>query len=291
MPTAICDGIRTRYEVLGDGPPLLMLSPGGFNATIENWRTFSIYGRLKLLDHLPRVYSCIAFDKRESGQSGGRVELLTWELYARQAAGLLDHLGIERAHVIGGCIGCSIATTFGREQPERTAGLVLYSPAGGATYRRRQHRRFAEHLAYVGEHGLVGVVELAQSGDASFAQDPGVGPWASVLRTDAAFATEYAQLDPARYRGLVEETARTLFDRDTVPGADPGELGELDVPTLVVPGDDENHPRSAALYLHENLPRSELWDVSPTEQNESNAPTRVLEFLQSKDSPRSSAAI
>lgn len=291
MPTAICDGISTRYEVLGDGPPVLMLSPGGFNATIENWRTFSIYGRLNLVDHLPRAYSCIAFDKRESGQSGGRVELLTWELYARQAAGLLDHLGIERAHVIGGCIGCSIATAFGREQPERTAGLVLYAPAGGATYRRKQHGRFAEHLAYVGEHGLGGVVELAQRGDTSFAQDPRVGPWASVLRTDAGFAADYAQLDPARYRELVKETAVTLFDHDTVPGADPAELGKLDVPALVVPGDDENHARSAALYLAGCLPRAELWDVLPAEQTEETAPPRILEFLQSNDSPRSSAAI
>ena len=29
MPTAICDGIPTRYELLGSGPPLLMFSPGG----------------------------------------------------------------------------------------------------------------------------------------------------------------------------------------------------------------------------------------------------------------------
>ena len=34
MATAIIDGISTRYEVIGDGPPLLMYSPGGFNAVI-----------------------------------------------------------------------------------------------------------------------------------------------------------------------------------------------------------------------------------------------------------------
>lgn len=291
MPIAICDGIRTRYELLGDGPPLLMLSPGGFNATIDNWRSFGIYQRLKLLDRLPHRYRCIAFDRREAGESGGRVESITWRSYVAQANDLLDELGVERAHVIGGCIGCTIAVTFAVAHPRRTESLVLYSPAGGAAYRRKQHQRFAAHLAYVDDHGLAGVAELAQRGDASFAQDPRVGPWASVLRSDREFAASYAALDSAQYHELVDQTARTLFDRDTVPGAEPAELHEVDVPTLVVPGDDENHARSAALYLDEHLPHSELWDVPPAEQTDENAPGRVLEFLQRSDSPRSSAAI
>src|SRR5207249_3695010 len=112
MPTAICDGIETHYEVLGSGSPLLMFSPGGFNGALENWRTFGIYERLRLLDHLPEHYTCIAFDKRESGRSGGRVDSITWNDYAAQGLGLLDVLEIERADLLGGCIGCSIATTL-----------------------------------------------------------------------------------------------------------------------------------------------------------------------------------
>jgi len=131
MPTAVCDGIRTRYEVAGSGPPLLMFSPGGFNATIENWTSFGIYERLDLLDHLTRNYTCITFDKRESGQSGGRVERITWDAYARQGLDLLEQLEIERAHVMGGCIGCSIAAAFAVAHPERVTSMVLYSPAGG----------------------------------------------------------------------------------------------------------------------------------------------------------------
>ena len=44
------DGIATRYDVLGSGPALLMFSPGGFDATIDKWRTQGVYTRLKLLD-------------------------------------------------------------------------------------------------------------------------------------------------------------------------------------------------------------------------------------------------
>ena len=51
-----------------------MFSPGGFDSTLESWRTVGIYRRLDLLDHLSPRYTCITFDRRESGRSGGRVE-------------------------------------------------------------------------------------------------------------------------------------------------------------------------------------------------------------------------
>jgi pimeloyl-ACP methyl ester carboxylesterase len=280
MPSAVCDGIETRYELLGDGPPLLLFSPGGFDATIEHWREFSIYRRLGLLDHLSRSFACIAFDKRESGRSGGRVEVLTWEAYAAQGLALLDHLGIERTHLMGGCIGCSIAATLAVAHPERVEKLVLYSPAGGPRYRMRQHARFAEHAAHVREHGLPSVVELARTGEESFADDPRLGPWVSVLRVDPAFASAYAARDPAGYLAVVERTARGLFDRDTVPGLDPEQLLQLRTPALIAPGDDASHALSAAHYLRECLPQAELWDVPPAEQTAENAPQRVVEFLQ-----------
>jgi len=112
-----------------------------------------------------------------------------------------------------------------------------------------------------------------------------------VIRTDRAFADAYAQFDVDRYRSLVSETSRALFDRDTVPGAEPEQLMQLEIPALVVPGQDANHATSAARYLEECLPRSEYWDVPVDEQTRETAPARVLEFLQSSDSPRSSAAI
>jgi pimeloyl-ACP methyl ester carboxylesterase len=291
MATAVCDGIETRYEVLGDGPPLLLFSPGGFDATVENWTSFGIYARLNLLEALTQSYTCVAFDKRESGRSGGRVERIGWADYARQGVALLDHLAIERASFVGGCIGCSIALAAADAAPERVRGLVLYSPAGGPKYRRTQLARFAEHLSYAGENGLRGVVEIARAGDETFARDPRVGPWASVLRRDDAFAEEYARRDAAEYAALVDELAWSLFDRDTVPGPDPERLFELDVPALVVPGHDASHATSAARYLEECLPRAKYWDAMPDEQTAENAPRRVLEFLQSSDSPRSSAAI
>src|SRR5262249_61744766 len=102
MAAAVIDGITTRYEVMGSGPPLLMYAPGGFNATVETWSTQGVYAKIKLLEHLPKKYTCILFDRRECGQSGGRVERVTWAHYVAQGKGLLDHLRIERAPITGG---------------------------------------------------------------------------------------------------------------------------------------------------------------------------------------------
>ncbi|MCF3962159.1 alpha/beta fold hydrolase [Streptomyces fuscigenes] len=277
--TAEIAGLRTRYRVTGEGPALLMFSPGGFDSTLESWRTVGVYKRLNLLDHLSRSYTCVTFDRRESGQSGGRVERISWAHYVAQGVGLLDHLGIDRAHLMGGCVGCSTVAAFGAAHPDRVRSMVLYSPAGGVRYRMKQHARFQEHLAYARTEGLGAVAALARGSSAGFTADPRVGPWVSVLRTDEAFAERYAGLDPERYATTVAGLVRHLFDRDTVPGPEPEDLLTLDVPALIVPGQDASHAPSAARYLQECLPSPEYWDVPVAEQTEETAPARILRFL------------
>jgi pimeloyl-ACP methyl ester carboxylesterase len=279
VATAVIDGITTRYEILGEGPPLLMFSPGGFDATIEKWSTQGIYARIKLLDHLPARYTCIVFDRRETGQSGGRVERITWGHYAAQGIGLLAHLNIDRAHVMGACMGVCAAAALAVARPEIVGSLVLYFPVGGAKYRMQGRARFAEHLAYVQAHGLEGVVALARSSDKSFGADPRGGPWVSVLRRDQTFVESYVRHDVEAYKLLLTVTARTLFDRDTAPGAEPEELMRLELPALIIPGRDHAHAISAARYLEECLRGAEYWDVPVEGQTEATAPARVLEFL------------
>jgi pimeloyl-ACP methyl ester carboxylesterase len=279
VSTATIDGIVTRYEVTGSGPPLLMYSPGGFDSRLENWSTLGIYQRIGLMAALTREYTCITFDRRESGRSGGRVERLGWDAYVRQGIGLLDHLDIDRAHLMGGCVGCSSVVALAVARPERVHSIVLYSPAGGPRYRMAQHARFADHAAFVRSHGLDGAVDLARSHDLGFTKDPRVGPWATVIRADSTFAAGYSKLDAERYLATVAGIARVMYDRDTVPGAEPEDLMALDVPALIVPGQDASHATSAARYLDECLARSDYWDVPVSGQTADTAPARVLQFL------------
>jgi pimeloyl-ACP methyl ester carboxylesterase len=284
MASAIIEGITTRYEVLGSGPPLLMYAPGGFNAVIETWSTQSVYARIKLLDHLPKHCTCIVFDRRECGQSGGRVERVTWAHYVAQGKGLLDHLGFARAHIMGGCMGCCPVAAFAAAYPQATLSMILYWPVGGARYRISSHQRFAEHLGFVQSHGLGAVVDLIAKEGKPFGADPRGGPWASVIKRDAAFAEAYAKQNVDPYKLLCTGMCRALFDRDTAPGAEPEDLLRLDIPALIVPGRDAAHATSAARYLEECLPRAEYWDVPVDAQTEDKTCARVLEFLQKANS-------
>jgi pimeloyl-ACP methyl ester carboxylesterase len=284
MAFADIDGIATRYEIIGSGPPLLMQAPAGFDATLEKWTTQGVYARIKLLDYLPKHYTCIVFDRRECGQSGGRVERVTWAHYARQARGLLEYLKIERAHLMGGCMGCCAVIAFAVLHPRMVQSMVLFWPVGGAKYRITCHQRFAQHLAFVQQTGLAQVAELASSSGKSFGEDPRGGPWASVLRHDSAFSDNFSRLDADKYRLTVTAMGRALFDRDTSPGAEPEDLMQLNVSTLIVPGRDASHATSAARYLEECIPDSEYWDVPVAAQTEETTAVRILEFLAKADS-------
>ena len=279
MAEVVLDGIRTSYEIVGEGPPLLMFAPGGFDGTIEKWRTAGVYQRTRMLDHLAQHFRCILFDRRECGRSGGRVEAITWQHYVLQGKLLLESLGIERAHLMGGCMGCSPVLAFSVAHPEMVASMVLYWPVGGAKYRIRGRNRFAEHVAFVHQAGLQGVVSHTLKEGKPFSADPKAGPWASVLQRDAAFAAAFVRMEKDGYLKHVEGMAAALFDRDTSPGAEPEDLLKVQIPACIVPGRDEAHATSAARYLEECLPKSEYWDVPPEAQDEYSVPGHLLKFL------------
>ncbi|MGH8301285.1 MAG: alpha/beta hydrolase, partial [Steroidobacteraceae bacterium] len=184
-----------------------------------------------------------------------------------------------RAHLMGGCMGCSPVLAFAATHPQAVISMVLYWPAGGPKYRLSTRQRFAEHLAFAHREGLQAVVELARESGKAFGTDPRVGPWASVIRNAPEFAARYAAQDLAAYELIVIGMERSLFDRDTTPGAEPEDLMRLEIPALIIPGHDRSHATSAARYLEECLPRAEYWDTAVAEQTEARTSARILEFL------------
>lgn len=279
MSFADLDGIATWYETVGSGPPLLMCSPGGFNAKLDNWQSLGRYKDLQMVRHLSEEYTCILFDRREAGRSGGRLERLGWDAYAAQGLALLEHLGVERASAMGGCAGCSVVLALATLRPDKVASMVLFSPAGGVRYRMSQHTRFYAHLAFAAEAGLEAVVTVARDTGGSFSSDPRVGPWGPVLAADSGFARRFVDSDPNSYQTMVTGAARVMFDRDTVPGPEPEDFMGLQIPALVIPGHDDSHATSAARYLEECLPLSQYWDVAVPDQSETRVAERLSVFL------------
>src|SRR5438093_12464668 len=102
MPVTEIDGLEVYYETRGSGAPLLMLAPGGFDSTIDKWLNATAWKEIDALDKLSSEFQIIAYDRRESGRPAGRVDKLSWELYAQQAHSLLDVIKLDSAFVDGG---------------------------------------------------------------------------------------------------------------------------------------------------------------------------------------------
>ena len=130
MPTFERPGCTLHYEVHGEkreGPPLLLLAPGGMRSAIAVW------GRAPWnpLRELADGFQLIALDQRNAGQSRAEVSASDgWHTYAEDHVALLDHLGVERCAVMGGCIGCSYALGLMQAAPDRVSAAVLQNPIG-----------------------------------------------------------------------------------------------------------------------------------------------------------------
>jgi len=279
MPVAMLDGIETYYETHGSGSPILMCAPGGFDASIDKWRVASAWTGIDAIKALAAEHSVIVYDRRECGQSHGRVERLSWASYARQGKALLDHLKMDSAWIMGGCMGCSVALAFGVHYPKVTRALLLHWPVGGYRWKVNSRERFLRHVNFTKQNGLIGVVDRAQSGN-SFWMDPEAGPWASVIARDKEFAERFASQDLERYLGIIATSGRSLFDRDTTTGAEPEEVMGVKAPALIIPGDDSSHATSGAYYLRELLPKADFWNVMPPEQTTQKICDRILEFCR-----------
>ena len=184
------------------------MRPGGFNAVVESWSTLGVYAKTRMIDHLPKQFTCIMFDRRECGQSGGRVEAVTWQHFVAQGKGLLDHLGIKRAHVMGGCMGCPPVAAFAVAHPDMVVSMVLYL-AG----RRRQIPAVAATSVLPSiwilspAHGLDGVVALVKKEGKPFGADPRGGPGPRSSSTTAPSPPPMRRWSPTGTRGSARRCA------------------------------------------------------------------------------------
>lgn len=115
MPIARLPGIDLFYADDGSGPPIVWLQ--GLGADHAAW-TAQIFA-------FQTTYRCIAPDNRGVGQTRDEVGEFTTADCARDVAALLDHLGVERARVVGLSLGGAIAQSLALDFPERVERLVL----------------------------------------------------------------------------------------------------------------------------------------------------------------------
>ena len=111
------------YRVAGEGPPLLLLH--GFTGAATTWAPH--------VAAWAPFFRCIAVDLPGHGESATPSDPACYTMAATVAAlaGVLDRLGVARAHVLGYSLGGRIALGFALARPERVGALVLESAAPG----------------------------------------------------------------------------------------------------------------------------------------------------------------
>lgn len=137
MPTFTRDGVTLHYEEHGSGFPVLLLAPGGLRSTIDAWRR----APWSPIDELAPLYRVIAMDQRNAGggSSGPVTAADGWDTYTADQLAVLDHAGVERAHVLGMCIGGAFIANLLRTAPDRITAAVALQPIGLSGNRGRFH--------------------------------------------------------------------------------------------------------------------------------------------------------
>ena len=121
MPHARINGIDLYYETHGEGPALVLAHGGGGNH-LSWWQQVPALS--------PR-YRCVTFDHRGFGDSRDVTDGPGPNAYVEDLRQLLDHLGIEKAALVGQSMGGWTVLGFAAAFPERASALVLCDTTAG----------------------------------------------------------------------------------------------------------------------------------------------------------------
>ena len=217
MKTArAADGTAIAYEVFGrpQGETVLMLQ--GLGADSRGWTLQRMaFGRR---------FRCIAVDNRGVGGSAGALTPYSLEQMSTDAVAVLDHAGIESAHVMGASMGGVIAQLLAVNHPERVRSLVLAC----TSCRHHEWRRelFEEWAAAVEQRGMSALSSEGLRWLIGPRLHRRLGLWLNLMARILLQATPEAFV--AQVRAILDATDDVRF-----------ELGRIDVPTLVITGSQD----------------------------------------------------
>ena len=280
MAFAEINGYRMHYEVFGeDNAPALALVHGGLGGGDGSKDTIN-----RQAAALSAMYRCVFYDRRACGQSDAPADGYDIPNCAHDLKGLLEHLGIGKAHILGSSAGGPIAMQFALDYPEMTDALILvntmtYSQEAQREVRRQELRRLKERMASEGRS-------------------------AAVERGLSERFPQMADNDPVRFARIVQDNlgrlegvAATHQAYVDIGDSLEGRLGELKMPVTIIHGDQDSRiPVECGYSLKDGIGQARMHVIEGAEHglmtNAAAEETRriVLDFLRGAVAAKDCAA-
>jgi len=232
------DDISLYYEETGEGTPILFIHEfGGNHASWEpQMRYFS------------RRHRCITYAARGYPPSGvpKDVERYSQAIAVADAIAVLDALNITRAHIVGLSMGGFATVHFGLLHPDRALSLTVAGAGYGCEkqyeeYFRGVSREVADRFERDGARAFAPIYAEGASRVQFQEKDPrGWREFADRLAT-------HSDLGAALTMRGVQVRRPSFWDLEV-------ELKQMNVPTLVIVGDEDDHCLQPGIFLKKTIP-------------------------------------
>ena len=242
MPYAVAkDNVRLHFEEAGSGTPIIFLHE--FAADHTNWEPQMRY--------FSRGHRCITYSAR--GYTPSDVpdgEVYTYKHFYTDALAVLDHLKIERAHLVGLSMGAYSSLQIGLNSPQRALSMTLAGVGSGSEIEnldnwRMQCRANAEQFETLGSAEVAKVTREAPSRIPFLVKDP---------RGHADF---YAALARHDAKGSANTMRSFQGGRPSVYTLTEA-IRKVPTPALILCGDEDDNCVGPSLFLKQHLPAAGL---------------------------------
>lgn len=248
MPFAHAPGASLYYEATGHGTPIVFVHE--YATDCRSWEA--------QVRFFSRHYRCITFNARGYPPSDVPADAALYgQDFARDdIAAVMDALGLQRAYLVGVSMGAAAALHFGMQYPGRALGIVVTGAGSGAPPSDRsgfqeEARAGAQLLRDKGMAGLLDGLSLGATRVQLFNKDP--RGWNDYRDQLASHDPQGAALTLENYQGK----RASLFDYED-------RLRGMQVPTLLVVGDEDDPVLETNLFLKRTIPRCGLWVLPRT---------------------------
>jgi 3-oxoadipate enol-lactonase len=243
MPYAITsDNVRLYYEEVGQGTPILFVHE--FAGDHRSWEP--------QLREFGKRYRCIAYSARGYTPSDvpADSQAYSYKHVMRDCVAVLDHLGIEQAHIVGLSMGGYTALQVALNHPGRVRSMVLAGTGSGSE--RGYTEQFHQHSRALAE-------QFEREGAASVAKIYGLGPGRVpfLIKDPRGFAAFSQQLAEHDAQGSANTSRGFQGGRPSLYDFE-GEIRKLTIPALIVVGDEDDRCIEPSLFLKRTIAASGL---------------------------------